>query len=666
MTSPTAKKLFVLGIDGMDPKLTNKYINMGLMPNTQAFIQRGSARADLRMLGAHPTVTPPMWTTLATGTYPVTHGISGFSRRVADDLAAFSYNLDSRYCQAEPLWNVTAAAGLKTLVWHWPGSSWPPTSDSPYLHVVDGTQPAAVNMGVAQIESEFILVASEKTEQVGFRAKAASDSNIPCVITDLDVGEDKFNLAEVAASQTHTNIVLCPEDGQASLTETPFDVVFSPIKAAAGWVDAPEDAKELTILLSKGMIHRSGLLLKNPAGQYDRLAIYRSKKEPSPIIILQKDVFTSEIIDDAYHKDEIHQVNRNMRILEMAEDGSSLKMWVSAAMLIGQDSVWHPKSLYQSVTANVGYPSPESMLGASDAKLITDCMIANWETMANWQADALNYLLNEEDYQIVFSHFHNIDGQGHMIMKYLKDKGRSKLSEADYAGFLQEVYEQTDRYIGRFLHLLDEGWTVFIVSDHAQVCPEYDPPMLFDGSVSVRVMQELGYTQVKVDEEGNELHEIDWSRTKAVNKNMDIWLNLKGREVHGIVDPADKYELEEQIMTDLYSYKDKKTGKRVVALALRNKDAILLGMGGPTCGDIIIWLAEGYNYDHADSLSTTEGYADTSVSPIFIAAGPGIKAGFTTTRIIRQVDLTPTLAVLANIAMPAQCEGAPIYQILEA
>ena len=87
-------------------------------------------------------------------------------------------------------------------------------------------------------------------------------------------------------------------------------------------------------------------------------------------------------------------------------------------------------------------------------------------------------------------------------------------------------------------------------------------------------------------------------------------------------------------------------------------------MGGPTCGDIIIWLAEGYNYDHADSLSTTEGYADTSVSPIFIAAGPGIKAGFTTTRIIRQVDLAPTLAVLANVAMPAQCEGAPIYQIM--
>ena len=340
MTSPTGKKLFVLGIDGMDPKLTNKYLKMGLMPNTQAFIERGSARADLRMLGAHPTVTPPMWTTLATGAYPVTHGISGFSRRVAEDLAAFGYNLDSRYCQAEPLWNVTAAAGMKTLVWHWPGSSWPPTSDSPDLHVVDGTQPAAVNMGVAQIESEFILVASAQTEQVAFRAKAASDSNIPCVITDLEVGEeDKFNLAEVAASQLRTNIVLSPEDGQASLTEAPFDVVFSPIKNAVGWASAPEDAKEVTILFSQGVIHRVGLLLKNPTGQYDHLAIYRSKKETEPIVVLEKDVFTSEVIDDAYHKDEFHQVNRNMRILEMAEDGSFLKMWVSAAMLIGQDSV---------------------------------------------------------------------------------------------------------------------------------------------------------------------------------------------------------------------------------------------------------------------------------------------------------------------------------------
>ena len=118
-------------------------------------------------------------------------------------------------------------------------------------------------------------------------------------------------------------------------------------------------------------------------------------------------------------------------------------------------------------------------------------------------------------------------------------------------------------------------------------------------------------------------------------------------------------------MTRLYGYKSPATGKRVVALALRNKDAVLLGMGGPQCGDIIYWVAEGYNADHTDSLSTTWGDADTSVSPIFIAAGQGLKKSYTTERIIRQADLVPTMCVLGNVRMPEKCEGAPIYQILE-
>ena len=164
-----AEKLFVLGIDGMDPRLTVKYVKKGLMPNTKKLIERGACREDLVMLGGHPTVTPPMWTTLATGAYPCTHGITAFSRPSDTVPGAFVYNLDSRNCKAEPLWNVTAEAGLKTLVFHWPGSSWPPTSDSPNLHVVDGTQPPAVNMGVAMVEHELIVVASDKTEAVHYR-----------------------------------------------------------------------------------------------------------------------------------------------------------------------------------------------------------------------------------------------------------------------------------------------------------------------------------------------------------------------------------------------------------------------------------------------------------------------------------------------------------------
>ncbi len=117
-------------------------------------------------------------------------------------------------------------------------------------------------------------------------------------------------------------------------------------------------------------------------------------------------------------------------------------------------------------------------------------------------------------------------------------------------------------------------------------------------------------------------------------------------------------------MTHLLSAKSPMTGMRVVQLALRNKDAVLLGMGGPKCGDIVYMAAEGYTMDHADSLSTVDGYYDTSCMSIFAACGGGIEQDFRTPRVVHHVDVAPSIAALFGIRVPAQCEGAPIYQIL--
>ena len=42
-----SEKMFVLGMDGMDPRLTKKYVEMGIMPNTKKFIEQGAQREDL-------------------------------------------------------------------------------------------------------------------------------------------------------------------------------------------------------------------------------------------------------------------------------------------------------------------------------------------------------------------------------------------------------------------------------------------------------------------------------------------------------------------------------------------------------------------------------------------------------------------------------------------
>ena len=65
------------------------------------------------------------------------------------------------------------------------------------------------------------------------------------------------------------------------------------------------------------------------------------------------------------------------------------------------------------------------------------------------------------------------------------------------------------------------------------------------------------------------------------------------------------------------------------------------------------------------ALAQTLPYQDTSLSPIFLAAGPGIKPGYEVKGYIREVDVAPTAAALLGVRMPAQCEGAPAYQILD-
>ena len=670
MANALSNKILVLGVDGMDPRLTSKYVKEGKMPNVQKYIEAGSARADLVLLGGQPTVTPPMWTTLATGTYPITHGITCFYRQSKTDLDVIEYNLDSSNCQAEPIWNVFAEAGKKTLVWHWPGSSWPPTSESPNLHVVDGTTPGSVCMGNCQVDGEYLVMASVRTEEITYKTSAAADAMVPCVITDLEVKEDKNepDVAErVTAKEIH-NLIMSRTDGlEFESGNTPLDVAFSPIIEAKGWTDAPQGAKEFTLLLSQGYIRRPALIIANQDGIYDTVLIYRSKKDDQPLAVLPRDVFVPNIIDDGIKHDAHIPCNRSMRVLELEPDGSRLKMWVSAAMDIQNDDVWHPKSLHQEITEHVGPVPPTSMICIQDAQLTTKCMNACWYQSADWQSSALNYLIANDGFEVVLSHFHSVDLQAHTFIRHMKHKFDTKLDEETYAKFMEDIYIQTDYYLGKFLHLLDEGWTVIILSDHALVCPVNNPPMLGDVmGVNVRVMQELGFTVLKTDENGNELREIDWSKTRAVAvRGNHIYLNIKGRDKYGIVEPADQYELEEEIMTALYGYRHPETNHRAVAMALRNRDAVLLGMGGPECGDIIYWTAEGYNYDHCDGLSTTYGYADTSLSPIFIAAGKGIKKGFTTSRIIRQVDVAPTLSVLGGVRMTHQCEGAPAYQIFD-
>ena len=676
MTTALTQKIVVLGVDGFEPSLAKKFMDQGKMPNLKQFVQRGACREDLVLLGAVPTVTPPMWTTLATGAYPNTHGITAFFNQHPEKLETVIYALDSRMCKAEPLWNVFAEAGYKTLVWHWPGSSWPPTSDSANLHVVDGTQPTAINMGTSIVDWEKLGMASETVPELIFSAHDAPSGGVNgCVITGLEktIASDEdgpLNGADslksiLGGGREHTTLVMSEAENEvATLGNITVDVCNSPIKPAQGWADAPADAKEFTILTSGGFTRRPCLILKNEQGIYDRVALYKSKKDTEPIAVLKENEYTPNVIDEINDKEAIKTANRNMEILELAADGSYVRYWMSSAYDITSDSVWHPRSLYQDITANVGLVPPVSTLSGKNPEHVEKVLAKALDYYCQWQANCLTYLMENDRYDMIFSHLHNVDNVGHLFWHYAKHFDEWENDERFYQQMMEYIYIQTDRYLGSFLPYLDKNWTVIITSDHGLICEDNHPPILTEGTVSVPVMKELGYTVLKTNEQGKEIREIDWTKTKALAvRGGNIYLNLIGRTDHGIVDPADQYDLEAQIISDLYNYRDLHTGKRVVSIALRNRDAVLIGMGGPEYGDIVFFMEEGYNLIHMDSLPTQRGYFDTSVSPIFVACGKGIKSGYVD-RHIRQVDVAPTLAALAGVRVPAQNEGSIIHQIL--
>ena len=670
MTRKTlADKIIVLGVDGMDPRLSKKFVDEGVMPNLKTIMDRGVHRDDLVLLGAHPTITPPMWTTLATGAYPNTHGITCFWRQDPHDLDAINYNLNSKNCRAEQIWNVFAEAGKKTLIWHWPGSSWPPTSESPNLHVVDGSQPAAINMGIAMRDGAYIVEASEAQTELSLQTSDDTAAGAGCIIDDLEVDDAPSDISAIAFSlKPVTNIMLSLTDGEGSMEDDRNPRILAPIKPAAGWAQAPEDAKEFTILLLKGYVRRYALILKNAEGIYDTVALYRSKKDETPIAVLKGALAADfQIVDQYQLEDKVIDCNRIATLWEIAPDGSHVRMIFSSAMDYTRDELFYPRSLYQQVVQAAGYVPPIPSGGAVDPELVRAYHLPFWANYTSWQAKALNAVIAQNGYEIVFSHLHNIDCVGHNFWMWAKNRQRSNTDEKIYQGFMRDIYKDTDKYFGQFIHLLDEGWTLVITSDHGLLTSyEEEPTHLGDPlGVNAGIMYKLGYTSLVKTPEGKLKKQIDWANTRALAvRGNYIWINLKGRNKYGIVEPEDKYALEEQIINDLYNYRDQ-YGNRVVSIVLRNKDAAILGLDGPETGDLVYWTNEGTNRCHGDSLSTTLGYADTSVSPIFVAAGPGFKQGLVTDRVIRQVDVAPTLAYIGGIRLPAQSEGSIVHQILE-
>ena len=180
-----------------------------------------------------------------------------------------------------------------------------------------------------------------------------------------------------------------------------------------------------------------------------------------------------------------------------------------------------------------------------------------------------------------------------------------------------------------------------------------------------------------------------------------VWLNVRGREKHGCVNPGEEYDtLRSQIISALRNMRDPQTGECLFALVGRREDFQGMGMWGERIEDIV-FFAQSRNFHMSDmnlfhthrdfyemgrevvSLEETIergliwnlnavhwGLPEASVGyasnrPVFMLSGPGIRQGARGDRRVNLVDVAPTLAHALGIHPPRQCEGRIVWEVFE-
>ncbi|MBF0246298.1 MAG: alkaline phosphatase family protein, partial [Planctomycetes bacterium] len=109
-------KLLLIGWDGADWKIIHKLVDEGKMPYLKAFIEDGVI-GNLATL--YPTLSPMLWTSIATGKRPHKHGILGFTEPEPNGGGIRPVSSLSRKTRA--LWNMATLRGLRSIVVGW----WP-------------------------------------------------------------------------------------------------------------------------------------------------------------------------------------------------------------------------------------------------------------------------------------------------------------------------------------------------------------------------------------------------------------------------------------------------------------------------------------------------------------------------------------------------------------
>ncbi len=668
-------KVMMIGFDGADPCVVKQLLDEGRLPNFKKVIENGTTTKDYSMLGVFPSVTPPNWVSLATGNWPNKHGVTDFwNHTLGKDLDITENNWDSRRVESEYIWEAIAKQGKRCIMLNY-CQAWPPRFPSDNIVMIDGS--GSLPLMQVQIDTQKLFSCEYGDFAAEFEGHKVSNTSSECIVDkekimtfgvpQINENADEFEKQFAPLYERQSlimNDAVFDEMTELKTMGYPVDQAKVPLREAKNWsIELPEKALEAVITLNKGLARRYAVLVTNEDGLYDKVLFYGDRKTEKPLGEAKVGTWSEFIYDEFVYENKKVRVAYKIRVLDMATDGHSCRIFVSAVTNMEDLSYFYPKEMGKKLYKTVGPVMPISTYGRYNREMDLFYM-ESIKQIFDWHIDTTKFLLKEyPDWQLFYAHIHPQDIINHAFI----DRAVPGCDEhwEYYREYIEMAYELEDSYIGSLLEDIDDDTTLFVVSDHAAVPhgPKGSLAKLTNGQgIVVNAMEKLGYT-VSIQEEGK-MPQIDWSRTKAVMQRGNyVYINLKGRDPHGIVEPEEYDELVENIISDLYNYRDPQTGRRVISFCMTREEMAHINMGGVHCGDIFVQQQPCFIEQHncAASTCTNAGY---SLNNLFMMMGNGVKKGYILDRTVRVPEIVPTICHLMDCDLPKDAEGGVLHQAL--
>jgi len=329
-------------------------------------------------------------------------------------------------------------------------------------------------------------------------------------------------------------------------------------------------------------------------------------------------------------------------------------------------------------------------------------------------------LLRERPWDFFMVVFRNSDEICHFFWHHMDETHpqHDPAAPARHRTAILDLYRQIDRWVGEIVAAAGEDVNVVVMSDHG-AGPLYrdvflNEWLLQEGWLALRgaaaggrgwlaAMQRLGLTRARIsgtltrlnmhwlevaikralgdriyvlprDERLEFESAIDWPRTRAYSFGYygQIFINLKGREPEGVVEPDDYEALRDDIARRMLEIVDPADGRAVVDRVYK-KEELYHGRYLADAPDLLAIMRGltyitrmGYEFAGQRGELFREPYTDETgghrLEGVLIAAGPDIAAGSLPERPI--VDLTPTLLQLQGCPVPDYMDGTPIADML--